>query len=99
MNQDYITVSAIRTNCFSGKELLTEVNIERIYNLKSWWIHIVKGGSTGFESMREDEVRSMVDGWCACSGIKRRWDELFIPGKEMMKIADWVESQKQLRNV
>lgn len=96
MQKNTIIVQAVRTKCTSGEELLTEIIIDRVYHegLKSWWIQIVRGGVTGYESMKEDHVKDMTEGWHACAGTKGVWDKLFLPGNEMMKVAKWIEEQK-----
>lgn len=93
-----IKVKAIRTNCCNGEERVVDAAIERHYhtcNLNSWWIAIIEGGVTGYESMAEDRVESMVSGWSACAGTKNSWDKLFISGEEMMKVAEWIKQQRQ----
>lgn len=99
-DKNYIVVKATRTSCLTGKSKVVEVKIDRVYHesLNSGWIRIVSGGVTGYESMREDNVKEMTEGWCACAGTKNRWDTLFIPAEEMLQIADWVDRSKNSRD-
>jgi len=100
VNENYIIVKANRTSCLTGESKVVEVKINRTYHksLNSWWIQIVSGGITGYESIREDDVKKMTGGWSACVGTKGGWDSLFIPAEEVLRIADWVDKNKNSKD-
>ena len=86
-----IDINAIRTNSITGKkkDVMLKVAKEFHESLDSWWIKIVDGGVTGYESCQVDTLeRTTKGGWSACAGTKGRWDSLFIPEIEMQKIQD-----------
>lgn len=91
-SKKWIKAKAIRTNCYTGKGTEVDIVVERVWhgsNLNSWWIEIIKGVVTGYESIkiRDDIIeRTSKTGWHACMGTERRWDTLFIPPEEMKKI-------------
>ena len=90
-----VEVDAIRTNCVTDKQVAMKVLVNKkqaaILSDKQW-IWIVKGGVTGYESMRVDSVREFTfGGWSACAGTKGRWDTLFLPAASMQKINEWLK--------
>lgn len=96
---EFIEVQAIRTNSCTGVASDVTVKVGRKYHaghLNSWWIEIVEGGVTGYESMMEDHVGEMTGGWSVCAGTKYSWDSLFISSEEMQKIAKWIEQEKSM---
>ncbi len=89
-----VDVLAELTNCMTDNKVKMTVHVKRQYHkdLQSWWIYISSGGVTGYESMREKDVKTMnMDGWCACGGTKGKYDKLFLPGESMRKIREWLE--------
>jgi len=91
----HLYVQARRTHCITGQVKFIPVRIERRWHdsLDSWWIAITEGGVTGYESMRTVDVKECRDGWHACAGTHKRWDELFLPAKSMLEIQSWLETQ------
>ena len=89
-----IDVRVQRTNCVGvGQTYQMTVKVKRKYHeeLRSWWIYVI-GGVTGYESMREDDVKTHnVDGWCACAGTSGKYDTLFFPAAAMKEIQEWLE--------
>lgn len=95
-----LTVTALRTNCISNISKNVDVVIVQKYHpsLSSWWVEIAVGGSTGYESMKIDNLKDRIDkGWTACSGTKGRWDTLFLPPESMLQIYNWI-SEEQTQN-
>jgi len=93
-NKRIISVKAERTNCITGEKKYVIVEFYEHYakELNSWYIQIGRGGVTGYESMRSEHVKEMLEGgWSACAGTKGRWDTLFIPPESMKRIHDWIE--------
>ena len=87
-----LKVPAIRTNCISGISKNVEVSIAQKYSttLDSWWIEILSGAVTGYESMEIKGLENRKkDGWSACAGTRCRWDTLFLPPESMQRIYDW----------
>ena len=79
-------LKAIRTNCHTGKETDVFVVLEKWFykKYKEWWWIVVEGGVTGWESIMVNKVTGKD--WHACTGTKGRWDTLYIPAEEMMKL-------------
>jgi len=90
-----VEVDAIRTNCVTDKQVTMKVLVNKKESSTypgEWWVWIIKGGVTGCESIRADDVREFTfGGWSACAGTKGRWDTLFLPAKSMQKIAEWLK--------
>jgi hypothetical protein len=88
---------ATRTDCLTDVKKEVNIALERKWfasNLNSWWICIIKGAVTGYESIEiksENIVRTQRTGWHACAGTKGSWDTLFITPREMKKVWEWVE--------
>ena len=84
-----------RTNCRTDKQVTMKVLVNKKESSTypgEWWVWIIKGGVTGYESMRVDSVREFTfGGWSACAGTKGRWDALFLPAESMQKIAEWLK--------
>jgi hypothetical protein len=88
-----VTVKGIRTSCLNGKKENVLVHLEKYYSksLESWWIKIVEGNVTGYESFEFKNLDRLCErGWMACMGTKGMWDKLFIPAEEMQKLKDYV---------
>ena len=90
-----IFVKAVRTNCMTQveKEVTICVNREQHESLdNSWWLHIVEGGVTGYESIRENLIINNENdsGWSACAGTKGQWDKLYVPLKSLNKVVEWL---------
>lgn len=85
-------VQGILTNCVTNRMTIVDVTMFKEFyegRINEWCIKITEGGVTGYESF----VISSVDielmsrrGWWACAGTEDRWDGLFIPGHEMVKV-------------
>jgi len=94
-----VKVTAVRTNCMTGivKDIEVLVNKKESGGISptgEWWICIIEGGVTGYESMRVSNVtdeRHQTGGWSACTGTMGRWDALFLPATSMQKIAEWLK--------
>ena len=83
-----VKVNAVRTNCITGEEKEVIVTLEKYFYmqpLNEWWVCIIGGGVTGFESFKV-KGNDFSTGWLACTGTKDRWDELYIPAEEMQKL-------------
>ena len=97
-----LKVLAIRTHCISGISKNIEVTIAQRYwpSLESWWIEILSGAVTGYESMEVRNLKGRTkDGWSACAGTKGRWDTLFLPPQSMQRIYDWSLETKEYREI
>ncbi len=72
---------AIRGSCYRESEKDVKIEVTKVYHesLESWWYAIVRGGVTGYESVRCDKIIDRDKGWWACAGTKGRWDSLFVP--------------------
>ena len=83
-----IKAKAIRTHHTTGIEKEVEITVEKIYHeyLKSWYVTIIKGGVTGYESFKLEDMNKDGVAWSACVGTKSRWDRLVVPAEEMKKI-------------
>lgn len=82
----------IRTNCITGniKTICMKwVVKERSDNLEK--ILYLENGPTGYESAYLTDLSFKGD-WCACAGIKCRWDTLEIPKIEMKKIHEQIKN-------
>lgn len=89
-----LDVRAERTSCVEGGQTyMTTIHIELDFHkeLNSYWVHITKGGITGYESVEVSRVKEMTDGWSACNGTKDKWDALFLPAESMKEIQEWLE--------
>ena len=97
MTENNIEVEAIRTNAFTNIQQKVKVKLRKVYHagfLNSWWIEIISGGVTGYESMKTKNVKDRLEkGWHGCAGTKNRWDTLFLPPKSMQKINKWLEDK------
>lgn len=94
-----VKVSAKRTNCITGVSKNVDVTIAQRYlpSLSSWWIEVVVGGVTGYESMQIDNLKDRINGgWSACAGTKGRWDTLFLPAESMLRIYNWIKEEQTL---
>ena len=79
-------VYGTRTHHTTGEEKTVELFVELRYSksLGTWWLYIIKGGVTGYESISVDALMKQDgDGWFACAGTKGRWDTLFITERWM----------------
>lgn len=85
-------IKAIRTSCFTQEEKTIEIAIEvravTICSEREIWLFIIDGGPTGYESMPVDRLQEATtkEGWLANMGTKGRWDKLFIPSAELVKL-------------
>jgi len=85
---NFVRIKGIRTNCITGEEKEVIITLEKYYhasNLNSWWVRIIKGGVTGYESLEVSRM-AFSRGWLACGGTKDRWDRLYIPADQMQKL-------------
>ena len=85
---NFVRIKGIRTNCITGEEKEVIVTLEKYFYmqpLNEWWVRIIGGGVTGFESFKV-KGNDFSTGWLACAGTKDRWDELYIPAEEMQKL-------------
>ena len=73
-------VYGTRTNCTTGEKKTVDLFVELRYSksLDTWWLHIVRGGVTGYESIELSKIVECKEGWHACAGTKGQWDTLFI---------------------
>lgn len=76
-------VLADRYCCFTGAKATSEiVLVVRPGHGGEPWVHVEKGGPTGYESIRlagVDEAIAKGVGWEACFGTKGRYDRLVVP--------------------
>jgi hypothetical protein len=80
-----ITIKGIRTHHTTGESKEVDLTL----NLQFDWIHIVKGGVTGYESFEAVQHSTAWNGWPACFGTKGVWDKLEISKEEMQKVKEW----------
>lgn len=92
-----IELTGQRTNCRTGETRDVHLVLEDRYHpskyMREWWVHVTEGGVTGYESIKvtsilRNEAFDILGGWCACAGTKNRWDTLFIPGHELIRLRD-----------
>lgn len=89
-----VEVLAFRTDCCTNLKKETTVLVKKYFNdgLKNWWIRLKKGGVTGYESIEISKIPERLDeGWLACMGTSKLWDELFLPGDSMQEILTWLK--------
>jgi hypothetical protein len=94
-------VKGIRTNRHTNKEREVEIEYEIKKKDDKYWVYIIDGGVTGFESAPITDPKGYPTimspcqdnciGWIACMGTTPigtapGWDRLVIPCKEMDKI-------------
>ena len=101
----FVTVQAIRTDCRTGRMSITSVKICLVRPMAGalkgdLWLEIVSGGVTGFESIQytkkhEERIREL--GWWACAGTEDKYNSLFVPALEMIKVFDELNC-KELEN-
>jgi len=83
-----ITLTALRTDCMTGKQKETSVELTLEPGLSGLVIKITKGGVTGYESFYyNDFLKDWNEnkGWPACWGTEGRWDRLEISASEMTR--------------
>ena len=82
----------VLTSCRNGKVREIEVGYE-IITQEGKKIFQLIGGVTGYESFYIDSKYTPIDkmimnGWTANAGTKNKYDNLFIPAKEMKKVLE-----------
>ncbi len=86
-----IKIKAKRTNCITHIETEVDITLDKHWHsrLNSWWMEIVEGGVTGYESISFKALKEHIEdnrGWLACAGTKGRWDTLLISAEELKKL-------------
>lgn len=97
-----IELTGQRTHCRTGEtkdvRLVLEDHWHSSKHMREWWVYIIEGGVTGYESIKVDTILSndeletnsfdVTTGWYACAGTENRWDTLFISGVELLRLRD-----------
>ena len=89
---------AIKINAVTLIPEVVDVDFEvrQHKSIEGDWIHITRGGVTGYESANVRELvkdyprRSVFDSWTACGGTLNKYNRLMIPISEIIK---FLESQ------
>jgi len=99
-----IAIQGVRTSCITDKSVPVRLVLEDYYSpsLGEWWVKIVEGGVTGYESCRVDWLLKekpidLLCGWCACAGTKMSWDTLEISTHEMAHVICALEREYIIR--
>jgi hypothetical protein len=82
-------IKGILTDCFTNKKRETEIEYKIVEDDGNKIFHLING-PTGYEGFSINDKYTSLDricknGWHACVGTKRVYDELFIPPEEMKK--------------
>jgi len=80
-----LVIKGIRTHCVINESKEVDLTLD----LQSGWIHIIKGGVTGYESFEAVLNSTAWNGWPACFGTIGVWDKLEISKEEMQKVKEW----------
>ena len=85
-----IAIQGERTSCCTGRTKHVRLVLEDYYSasLGEWWVRIVEGGVTGYESANVERLLKYGrgSGWLACAGTKMSWDTLEISQSEMAQV-------------
>lgn len=79
-----VSVNGIRTCAFTDKQTNVECFLEK--KVKNEIVIYLRNGVTGYESFYLRDVQQEVmfkNGWLACKGTPKKYDDLFISGHEM----------------
>jgi len=87
---------AIKTDAWTLIPEIVDVDFKiRTYeSLSGHWIHVIKGGITGFESAEVERLiekypkRGVFGSWIACAGTLRKYHHLAIPMSEVIKFLE-----------
>ena len=95
------SIHGIRTKCYgTKKETKVRIVLKTFWSPPAcaghkgeWWIRIIEGGVTGYESCRVEWVlKEELSGvWLACAGTDNRWDTLLITKHEMGHVRCWLK--------